>query len=163
RRGPSCHTLGLRKYASRSFRDRLAPFASCRLASRAGSQPRPRLGSPPDTSRPPTRSPCAAPAQAARRPARLLWPAPTRARAIAVGTGLDLTHRRGVQTGVDAAALASDGEAWRGAAQGLKVDSSGGLGTFQPGDLSCQVAFAGRYAPCNDGLHDAAVPAAVRG
>ena len=43
---------------------------SCRLASR------PRLRSPPDGSPPPTRSPCAAAAQAVWRPTRLLRPAP---------------------------------------------------------------------------------------
>src|SRR5206468_12270184 len=60
------------------LRDRLAQFASCRLASRAGSQAGHRLGSPPDRSRPPTRSPCAAAAQVAWRPTRLLWPVPPR-------------------------------------------------------------------------------------
>ena len=82
---------------------------------------------------------------------------------IAVDTGFFCTYRRAMQTAVDAAALAGAEQAWRGTAHGLKADSSCGLGTCQPGDLSCQVAFAGRYAACKDGLDNAAVPPAVRG
>ena len=82
---------------------------------------------------------------------------------IAVDTGFFFTYRRAMQTAVDAAALTGAEQAWRGTAHGLKADSSCGLGTCQPGDLSCQVAFAGRYAACKDGLDNAAVPPAVRG